>query len=608
MIKIKRATEENEYGTATYNGGSDIFDTKHTGVPYYDDLIRNPKYFRLNKGVEGKIEYMTPMEYFEACADGFNKRGAATWVNEEIRQVSSDRIFNKLKNVLENDKVKLTLPYLNYSDNGFEQEGRHRMYLAMQLFGEDEKFPVLVVKDAENLNEIEPYLVNDGNLYAVKDARMGDIVFGPSDADTLKFQILSSLDDYPVQIRGKLATIAWDAYYMEHPDDDEAPAEEAVAYENKFTDALKKAGSAIKDGAKNLGQATKNVYNQMKYGTMDEDEIRDMGGGEAETNLAKALQSAGWVRDQNKKNIYKRNDRSKDLIALTNDGGHHESFELAKGLNQIDTKSTKIKDLLKKAGASDKDKFVRFADPENSEQEISVWKRETGKAGQSQESAENLNKQFKIASPGKKRELLEDNLPKTIKAGKKTIINALMEELEPFTSDLYKIVNYLGSQGQDVSADAATELSENGDFYLTVFSSDGRNVTPNYLKGLDLSKSGFQLKAIKKVADLGLSLDLHSKDGSWLSTDEMKKAITEHKYSDEDVARFKASKKPVQSKKAKAYIDYLQDGENTLSGKPLTLEIVKEKLNEGRDYPIEDWSDLTDDEVALLVDLFGKRR
>lgn len=40
-------------------------------------------------------------------------------------------------------KRKFPLPYLNLADNA--QEGRHRMAVAAELFGWNEKFPVLVV-------------------------------------------------------------------------------------------------------------------------------------------------------------------------------------------------------------------------------------------------------------------------------------------------------------------------------------------------------------------------------------------------------------------------------------------------------------------------------
>ena len=56
-------------------------------------------------------------------------------------------------------KRKFPLPYLNIATK--QQEGRHRMYVAGELFGWDTRFPVLVVQDKNNIRvKTEPSLVH----------------------------------------------------------------------------------------------------------------------------------------------------------------------------------------------------------------------------------------------------------------------------------------------------------------------------------------------------------------------------------------------------------------------------------------------------------------
>lgn len=33
------------------------FDTSKTGIPFYDMMLKNPEYFRKNKGLVGKVVY-----------------------------------------------------------------------------------------------------------------------------------------------------------------------------------------------------------------------------------------------------------------------------------------------------------------------------------------------------------------------------------------------------------------------------------------------------------------------------------------------------------------------------------------------------------------------
>lgn len=129
-----------DYGTSDIKG-NDIFDITKTGMSYYDNFL-NPKdlqYMQKNKGLTGKIEYMTPGDYFRYTGMFFNKSSEQDY-KDTIR--NSDNIEH-LKQVILKYKRKFPLPYLNFTNN--QQEGRHRMAVAAQLFGWNEKFPVLVV-------------------------------------------------------------------------------------------------------------------------------------------------------------------------------------------------------------------------------------------------------------------------------------------------------------------------------------------------------------------------------------------------------------------------------------------------------------------------------
>lgn len=123
--------------------GDDIFDTTKTGMSYYDDFL-NPegkRYMETQKGLTGNIEYITPREYFEKTAQIFNSD-----VDTQIEGIGEEKSkINMLKSVLKDKKKTFPLPYLNFASN--KQEGRHRMYVAGELYGWDKKFPTLIVTD-----------------------------------------------------------------------------------------------------------------------------------------------------------------------------------------------------------------------------------------------------------------------------------------------------------------------------------------------------------------------------------------------------------------------------------------------------------------------------
>ena len=129
--------------------GNNIFDTSRFGVPYYDDFLSNPKYMENVKNRKLKIVEMTPKSYLEECAKIFGKT-----FQDMINQIEYDKeIVDYLKKVILDFKEQFPLTFLDYANN--TQEGRHRMYVAGELFGWNTKFPVAIIEVADKAREEE---------------------------------------------------------------------------------------------------------------------------------------------------------------------------------------------------------------------------------------------------------------------------------------------------------------------------------------------------------------------------------------------------------------------------------------------------------------------
>lgn len=137
-----------DYGTGTINSINDIFSTNKTGMSYYDQLIpgsKDAEYMQKNKNLIGKIEYLSPKEYFERCSkDIFNNISVSDLINQ--RQIDT-KTLNDIKTLITKYKKQLPLTFLNYAAKS--QEGLHRMLVVAQLFGWDQKYPVLIVDYAD---------------------------------------------------------------------------------------------------------------------------------------------------------------------------------------------------------------------------------------------------------------------------------------------------------------------------------------------------------------------------------------------------------------------------------------------------------------------------
>ena len=137
-----------DYNTSDVHG-SDIFDTTKTGMSFYDDFIKDPEYMKNSKNLISEIKLLSPREYFEGCADIFNSTS-----QKQISQTATDvETIEHLKQVILDYKKKFPITFLNYAEK--QQEGRHRMYVAGELFGWDKKYPVLVINWADPEKEIK---------------------------------------------------------------------------------------------------------------------------------------------------------------------------------------------------------------------------------------------------------------------------------------------------------------------------------------------------------------------------------------------------------------------------------------------------------------------
>lgn len=93
------------------------------------------------KNLKGEIVMMSPNEYYKDCATKVFSTTVSSLKKQ--RAVYPEGEIPELIDVIVVQKKKFPLPYINYAQQS--QEGLHRMYALGELFGWDEKFPVLAV-------------------------------------------------------------------------------------------------------------------------------------------------------------------------------------------------------------------------------------------------------------------------------------------------------------------------------------------------------------------------------------------------------------------------------------------------------------------------------
>ena len=139
--KVNEAYEEPpiDFGTGEAKG-KDIFDRK-THTPFYDRILKYPEEAAEEENLKGEIVMMSPNEYYRECATKIFRDTTIDDIKEQRRWNKNNLAY--LTKLVTKYKKKMFMPYINYAERG--QEGLHRMMVAGDLFGWDEKFPVLVV-------------------------------------------------------------------------------------------------------------------------------------------------------------------------------------------------------------------------------------------------------------------------------------------------------------------------------------------------------------------------------------------------------------------------------------------------------------------------------
>lgn len=124
-----------------------MFSTKTIGLSFYDDILNadteKPGYQFFYKGIQARIEMMSPSEYLRRVREGFN-----TQVDENLTESSRKKIMDAVE---KGDKIDM--PFLRYDNGSFSQEGRNRANLAREL-GES-NIPVLVVTNVKQEDKIK---------------------------------------------------------------------------------------------------------------------------------------------------------------------------------------------------------------------------------------------------------------------------------------------------------------------------------------------------------------------------------------------------------------------------------------------------------------------
>ena len=120
---------------------------KSTGTEYYDRFLDpdQHEYMRRTRNRVGNVVFMTPTQYFEACAkDVFD--GQTVESLKQQREYSKSKDGNRFVDTYRDAMLsgdKFPLPFIDIADPA--QEGLHRMYAAGEAFGWDTPLPVLTI-------------------------------------------------------------------------------------------------------------------------------------------------------------------------------------------------------------------------------------------------------------------------------------------------------------------------------------------------------------------------------------------------------------------------------------------------------------------------------
>lgn len=141
------------------DGTPDVFDVTKTGmIGYWQHILEgyDLDYYKNKKNLVGKIEYMTPRQYYNECVPILREMNDNPNITSSslVRSRNYDPSYiKKLEEVITVKHKKFPICVLDKSLHP-GQEGLHRMLAVANLYGWDTyEFPVLVI---ENYIKIEP--------------------------------------------------------------------------------------------------------------------------------------------------------------------------------------------------------------------------------------------------------------------------------------------------------------------------------------------------------------------------------------------------------------------------------------------------------------------
>mgnify|MGYP001254196421 FL=1 len=136
-----------------YSG--DVYFDMDTDITHYNTVLRKPDYMFWVKGELGRVKYLTPDEYFIACA-----KMQHTTPEEQISHIEKDLATKYMDKML--DGEKFPMPLIDYISK--RQEGRHRSFAARQI-DPTMKMPVLLIFDANKTRKDLIQSVEQGSTY-----------------------------------------------------------------------------------------------------------------------------------------------------------------------------------------------------------------------------------------------------------------------------------------------------------------------------------------------------------------------------------------------------------------------------------------------------------
>ena len=117
---------------------SAAFHNDTTGMPTFDDMMKDPEYFERAKNSVFKIVNMSPNEYIDHVIKGQNSS------RQRLLDTRDGTLINQYAEQMQNNGKPFPMLVLDYRGNHFEQEGLHRSFAAEKAGIKE--VPVMIVR------------------------------------------------------------------------------------------------------------------------------------------------------------------------------------------------------------------------------------------------------------------------------------------------------------------------------------------------------------------------------------------------------------------------------------------------------------------------------